>query len=132
LPESALSDELSSLHQRLTTCVEEQIEHRREDVDNWMKKCDVIEKECLRYNKALGGHTKALSTSLGELKKQKALPVRHEMLNQHLEKLDHVRDFIASVAFKLNNIFFVVVQNKTRTAIKSHESYQLSIADSRP
>lgn len=91
LPPSALSDELSSLHQRLTTCVEDQIELRRQEVDEWMKRCDVVERECSKYTKTLGGNTKMLRISLGELKKQKALPVRHEMLNQYLEKLDNVR-----------------------------------------
>lgn len=90
LPQSALTDELSSLHQRLAVAVEEQIHARREEVDNWMKKCDVVERECLKYTKALGGHAKVISTSVGELRKQQVLPVRHEMLNQYQEKLDHV------------------------------------------
>ena len=71
--------------------MEEQIELRRQEVDEWMRRCDVVERECSKYTKTLGAHTKILSTSLGELKKQKALPVRHEMLNQHLERLAHVR-----------------------------------------
>lgn len=93
LPHSALTDELSALHQRLATCVEEQIDLRRQEVDKWMMKCDTVERECLKYAKALGGHTKAISTSIGELRKQQVLPVRHEMLNQHLEKLDHVSPY---------------------------------------
>lgn len=92
LPQSALTDELSALHQRLAACVEEQIELRREEVEKWMKKCDIIERECLKYAKALGGHTKAISATIGELRKQQVLPVRHEMLNQHHERLDHVSD----------------------------------------
>ncbi|EJD08479.1 uncharacterized protein FOMMEDRAFT_116908 [Fomitiporia mediterranea MF3/22] len=55
-----------------------------------MNKCDIIERECLKYAKALGGHTKVISTSIGELRKQQVLPVRHEMLSQHQEKLDHL------------------------------------------
>ncbi|KAL5504914.1 ASE1 [Sanghuangporus vaninii] len=90
LPQSALTDELNSLHQRLASCVEEQIDLRRQEVDKWMMKCDSVERECIRYTKALGGHTKAVSASVGELRKQQVLPVRHEMLNQYLEKLDHL------------------------------------------
>lgn len=90
LPESALADELSSLHQRLASCVEEQIETRRAEVEKWMEKCDLVERKAVAYVKALGGHTKVISTSVGELRKQQVLPVRHEMLIQHLDKLDHV------------------------------------------
>ncbi|KAL5521148.1 hypothetical protein ACEPAG_9070 [Sanghuangporus baumii] len=90
LPQSALTDELNSLHQRLASCVEEQIDLRRQEVDKWMMKCDSVERECIRYTKALGGHTKVVSASVGELRKQQVLPVRHEMLNQYLEKLDHL------------------------------------------
>ncbi|THH04962.1 hypothetical protein EW145_g5143 [Phellinidium pouzarii] len=90
LPQSALTDELSALHQRLAACVEQQIELRREEVDKWMKKCDAVERDCLKYTKALGAHTKGISASVGELHKQQVLPVRHEMLGQHREKLDHL------------------------------------------
>ncbi|KAI5118297.1 hypothetical protein M0805_003816 [Coniferiporia weirii] len=90
LPQSALKDELSALHQRLATCVEQQIELRRDEVDNWMRKCDDIERDCLKYTKALGGHTRGISASVGELRKQQVLPVRYEMFGQHREKLDHL------------------------------------------
>ena len=96
LPHSALSDELNSLQQKLAACVEEQIDLRRQEVDTWMTKCDAVERECIKYTKALGGHTKVVSASVGELRKQQVLPVRHEMLNQYLEKLDHVGYRLAS------------------------------------
>lgn len=90
LPQSALTDELSALQQKLTSCVEQQIESRREEVEKWISKCDSGEKECTRYTKALGGHVKAIGASLGELRKQQVLPVRHEMVNQYQEKLNQV------------------------------------------
>ena len=95
LPQSALTDELSALRERLASCVEQQIELRRQEVQEWMKKCDEVELSCSRYTKALGGHVKAIGASLGELRKQHVLPVRHEMLNKYQEKLDHVRDKVA-------------------------------------
>ncbi|KAH8109431.1 microtubule associated protein-domain-containing protein [Phellopilus nigrolimitatus] len=55
-----------------------------------MRKCDVVERDCLKYTKALGGHIKTISASVGELRKQQVLPVRHEMLNQHQDKLDQL------------------------------------------
>jgi protein regulator of cytokinesis 1 len=90
LPPSALTDELSALQQKLAETVEKQIEGRREEVENWMKKCDDIERDCLRRNKALGASSKSIGASVGELRKQQVLPVRYEMLNQYQEKLNQV------------------------------------------
>ena len=90
LPPSALTDELSALQQRLAETVEKQIEGRREEVENWMKKCDELEQDCMRRTKALGANCKGIGASVGELRKQQVLPVRYEMLNQFQDKLKQV------------------------------------------
>jgi protein regulator of cytokinesis 1 len=71
--------------------VEAQIDLRRKEVENWMEKCETIESECVNYVKALGGNVKATGTSLGELRKEKVLPVRYEMVTEYQEKLRQVR-----------------------------------------
>lgn len=91
LPQTALADDLSNLQKQLTECVESQIETRRKQVDEWMGKCDNLERECLRYTKALGGHGKATGSSVGEVRKEQVLPRRFEMISEHQEKLRQVR-----------------------------------------
>ena len=90
LPQSALTDELTSLQQQLVYCVEKQIEGRRNEVDDWMSKCSELEKECLRFSKALGTHAKSLGATVGELRKEQVLPRRYDLLTQYKEKLDYV------------------------------------------
>ncbi|KAJ7705442.1 microtubule associated protein-domain-containing protein [Mycena rosella] len=87
LPPSALEDELKMLQQQLMRSVEAQIDLRRKEVDGWMEKCEAIEAECVNYAKALGGNVKATGSSLGELRKEKVLPVRYEMVTEYQEKL---------------------------------------------
>ncbi|KAJ7040686.1 microtubule associated protein [Mycena alexandri] len=67
LPPSALEDELKTLQQQLMRSVEAQIDTRRKE--------------------ALGGNVKATGSSLGELRKEKVLPVRYEMVTEYQEKL---------------------------------------------
>jgi Ase1/PRC1/MAP65 family protein len=90
LPPSALEDELKAIQQQLMQSVESQIELRRQQVDQWMEKCEVLEKECIQYVKALGGHTKATGNSVGELRKEQVLPKRYDMVSQYQEKLRQV------------------------------------------
>ncbi|KAF7369106.1 hypothetical protein MVEN_00237800 [Mycena venus] len=87
LPPSALEDELKNLQQQLMRSVEAQIDVRRKEVESWMEKCESIEAECVNYAKALGGNVKATGSSLGELRKEKVLPVRYEMVTEYQEKL---------------------------------------------
>ncbi|KAJ6466840.1 microtubule associated protein-domain-containing protein [Mycena sanguinolenta] len=87
LPPSALEDELKNLQQQLMRSVETQIDLRRREVENWMEKCEAIEAECVHYTKALGGNIKATGNSLGELRKEKVLPVRYDMVTEYQEKL---------------------------------------------
>lgn len=72
LPPTALTDELGELHSALIECVDRKINERRKEVEEWMKKCDGIESECIRLSKALGSHAKTLANSVGELRKQQA------------------------------------------------------------
>ena len=90
LPSTALHDELSTLQQHLTQCIESQIDHRRKQVDEWMQKCGQVEDECLRYGKALGGHSKTSGPSVGEIRKEQVLPRRFELISEFQEKLRQV------------------------------------------
>ncbi|KAJ7472345.1 microtubule associated protein [Mycena galericulata] len=87
LPPSALEDELKMLQEQLMRSVEAQIDLRRKEVDNWMQKCESVEAECVHYTKSLGGNVKATGSSLGELRKEKVLPLRYEMVTEYQEKL---------------------------------------------
>ena len=91
LPQTALADDLTTLQKELTECVERQIDARRKEVDHWMGKCEEVEKQCIRYANALGGHAKASGSSVGEIRKEKILPKRFERITEHQEKLRQVR-----------------------------------------
>ena len=90
LPHTSLADELSALEQELTACVERQIDLRRKQVDEWMQKCSVVEDDCGRYSKALGGHIKVTGSGIGELRKEHILPKRYDALTEHQERLRQV------------------------------------------
>ncbi|EKM53255.1 uncharacterized protein PHACADRAFT_124758 [Phanerochaete carnosa HHB-10118-sp] len=87
LPQTALADDLSALQRQLAECVESQIDLRRMQVDEWMGRCDAVERECVRYTKALGGHVKATGSSVGEVRKEQVLPRRFDMISEYQEKL---------------------------------------------
>ncbi|KAL0060668.1 Microtubule bundling protein [Marasmius tenuissimus] len=87
LPATALEDELQTLQRNLMHSVESQIELRKKEVDGWMQKCDIVEAECLRYSRALGGNIKATGSSVGELRKENVLPKRYELGSEYQEKL---------------------------------------------
>ncbi len=59
-------------------------------MDEWTCKCEEVEKDCLRYSKALGGHMKATGSSVGEVRKEQVLPKRFEMITEYQEKLRQV------------------------------------------
>ena len=90
LPPSALEDELRSLQKELLSSVEVQIDKRRKEVEHWMEICADIENQCVRYTKALGGNIKATGSSVGELRKEQALPKRHDLITEYQEKLRQV------------------------------------------
>ena len=90
LPHTSLADELSALEAELTVCVERQIDLRRKQVDEWMGKCVVVENDCARYSKALGGHIKVVGSGIGELRKEHVLPKRYDALTEHQERLRQV------------------------------------------
>ncbi|KAJ3534779.1 hypothetical protein NMY22_g6771 [Coprinellus aureogranulatus] len=87
LPSTALEDDLKDLQEQLIRGVERQIDLRRNQVDEWMGKCDAVESICLRYTKALGGNIKATGSSLGEIRKEQSLPRRYELVTEFQEKL---------------------------------------------
>ncbi|THH26729.1 hypothetical protein EUX98_g7460 [Antrodiella citrinella] len=87
LPPTALADDLSTLQQQLTHCVEIQIDSRRKQVDEWMQKCGEVEEQCVKYSKALGSHMKTVTISVGEVRKELVLPKRFEMITECQEKL---------------------------------------------
>ncbi|KZW01124.1 hypothetical protein EXIGLDRAFT_603456 [Exidia glandulosa HHB12029] len=91
LPSSALSDELEALRRALVATVEGQVDRRRVEVDEWMGRCDAVDKECGKLGRALGSYAKsAVGVTTGELKKVQVLPKRHEQLQAHQEKLYHL------------------------------------------
>lgn len=90
LPSSALEDDLKALQEELVKGVEKQVEARRKEVEEWMGRCDVVERECVRYTKALGGNVKSTGNSIGELRKEAVLPRRYELVTEHQEKLRQV------------------------------------------
>ncbi|KAK0216916.1 microtubule associated protein [Armillaria fumosa] len=87
LPPTALEEELLAIQENLMKSVESQIESRRKEVEMWTEKCEAVEENCSCYTKALGGNIKTTGSSIGELRKEKALPRRYEMLSEHQEKL---------------------------------------------
>lgn len=95
LPSSAIEDDLKSLQQKLMVEVEAQINGRRREVEQWMERCVEVENACLRYTKSLGGNTKATGSSLGEIRKEQALPRRYELVSEFQEKLRQVRLVVA-------------------------------------
>ncbi|EIW75642.1 hypothetical protein CONPUDRAFT_77281 [Coniophora puteana RWD-64-598 SS2] len=82
LPLTALEDELNALQISLTRTVEAQIEVRRQEVRDWVAKCEDVERGCVRYVRALGTGVKIKSDE-GE----QVLPRRHERAVARLEKL---------------------------------------------
>ena len=70
--------------------MERQIDLRRKQVDEWMSKCVVVENDCARYSKALGGHIKVTGSGIGELRKEHVLPKRYDALTEHQERLRQV------------------------------------------
>lgn len=90
LPPSALEDDLRSLQRELISSVEIQVDKRRKEVEYWMELCSEIENQCVRYTKALGGNIKATGSSIGELRKEQALPKRHDLIAEYQEKLRQV------------------------------------------
>ncbi|EIN04705.1 hypothetical protein PUNSTDRAFT_122740 [Punctularia strigosozonata HHB-11173 SS5] len=90
LPASALADDLTSLQQELARCIESQIERRRKEVHEWERKCEEVENDCKRYERALGGHAKAIAgkgLDLEAWRKEAVLPQRYQMGSQYQEKL---------------------------------------------
>ncbi|KAJ6551359.1 microtubule associated protein-domain-containing protein [Mycena capillaripes] len=77
LPPSALEDELKTLQQQLMRSVEAQIDLRRKEVEIWMEKCESIEAE----------EYQGYRQQPRELRKEKVLPLRYEMVTEYQEKL---------------------------------------------
>ncbi|KAI0055291.1 hypothetical protein BV25DRAFT_1895369 [Artomyces pyxidatus] len=87
LPPTALADELSTLQNKLTQCIEDQIDGRRKQVHGWVARCEEVEEECHRYGVALGSSVNLGAGTVGELKKEQVVPRRYEMLTALQEKL---------------------------------------------
>lgn len=104
LPPTALTDELNNLQQQLTQCIESQIDLRRKQVDEWMEQCADMEDQCIRYSKALGGHVKATSGSVGEIRKEQVLPRRFEIISEYQEKLRQVRMIVLRPSLAMSHI----------------------------
>ncbi|KAF8586752.1 hypothetical protein K439DRAFT_916927 [Ramaria rubella] len=112
LPPTALTDDLSELHTALVDCVDRKIDERRKEVAEWMRRCGVLENECLKLARALGSHTKAITGSVGELRKQQVLPNRVEYLTAYQEKLQHLYqakfEQLSGLSNKINALIRIV------------------------
>lgn len=131
LPHTSLADELSALEQELTACVERQIDLRRKQVDEWMEKCAMVENDCARYSKALGGYIKVAGSGIGELRKEHVLPKRYDALTEHQERLRQVSTtaYVYQIAAKLTICRSSAVSLKTRTVANPHEQNQCHLTD---
>lgn len=90
LPPTALADELSSLQNALTRCVEDQIGSRRKQVHELEERCENLESECHSYSAALGPSAKGLEITATELRREPVLPRRYDQLAELQEKLRQV------------------------------------------
>jgi protein regulator of cytokinesis 1 len=90
LPPNALEDELKTLEQQLLQSVESQVNNRRKEVEKWLEKCEIVEKECISYVKALGSNAKSSGSSVGELRGEQVLPKRYELVSDLQERLRQV------------------------------------------
>ncbi|KAG8904581.1 hypothetical protein FRB99_001544 [Tulasnella sp. 403] len=86
LPPSALAVELEHLQTTLCEVVESQITKRQQEVNECMRRCDLVERECLELVKCLGGNARNVQ-SVGELRKVQILPKRYEQLVSNRDKL---------------------------------------------
>jgi protein regulator of cytokinesis 1 len=93
LPPTALADELSSLQQALTRCVEDQISSRRKQVLELEERCENLESECHSYSLALGPSAKGMEITAMELRREPILPRRHDQLAELQEKLRQVSNY---------------------------------------
>ena len=96
LSASALEDDLRILQKELLSSVEVQVEKRRKEVEQWTERCIDVEKQCVRYTRALGANVKGTG-NLGDLSREQALPRRHELISEYQEKLRQVCHLIASL-----------------------------------
>ncbi|KAF8483578.1 microtubule associated protein-domain-containing protein [Russula ochroleuca] len=87
LPPTALADELSSLQNALTRCVEDQIGSRRKQVHELEDRCENLESECHSYSVALGPSAKGLEITATELRREPVLPRRYDQLAELQERL---------------------------------------------
>lgn len=76
LPQSALQQELQHLQETLLKVVDGQLVARQKDVDDWMQKCEGIERDCIEMVKCVGSHLKNVP-SVGELRKMQVSRYKH-------------------------------------------------------
>lgn len=106
LPSTALDDELKTIQDELIQSVDIHVDARRKEVDGWMEKCEEVERECMRHTHALGGNIKATGSSVGELRKERVLPRRHELASEYREKLRQASKAIVYHGYIHLNTFF--------------------------
>ena len=70
--------------------MEEQIDGRRREVEQWMLRCEEAEAECVNYNAVLGS-AKGSGCNFGDIRKEHVLPRRYELLTEMQERLRRVR-----------------------------------------
>lgn len=65
LPPSALESDLSALREALLKTVEDCVNNRKREIDQWNERCESVEARCRRLENALGRR----AASLAELKR---------------------------------------------------------------
>jgi len=86
----ALEDDFRALHAELLKGVERPVGVRRKEVEEWTTRCDMVERECIRYSEALGDNAQSSSNTIEELRSEPVLPRRYNLMVERQEKLRQV------------------------------------------
>ncbi|KZT35260.1 hypothetical protein SISSUDRAFT_188445 [Sistotremastrum suecicum HHB10207 ss-3] len=84
LPSTSLTEDLRSLQQSLTECVERLVTSRKNEVEQWLSKCSQREDDCRRLIQSIG------SGAGPDFQGIQNLPKRLEALEAHLTRLQHI------------------------------------------
>ncbi|KAG8986502.1 hypothetical protein FRB90_003970, partial [Tulasnella sp. 427] len=90
LPSSQLRLELEELQTTLKQVVDGQLDRRRQEVDEWARKCECVERECEDLRRALGGNNRVSLANAEDVGHIEVLPERHERLVGQRDKLHQV------------------------------------------
>ncbi|KAG8945513.1 hypothetical protein FRC04_000716 [Tulasnella sp. 424] len=108
LPASQLRLELEELQTTLKQVVDGQLDRRKKEVEDWVTKCESVERECEDLRRALGGNNRASLEDAEEVHQVEVLPERHERLVLQRDKLHQVYkvkvDQLSTVINRINGL----------------------------